>query len=122
MTEHAYELPPDDTAPADAVREAAACEVVYLSRNGAPIAAVVAAEAAGYLEALEDAADVIAARRYALQFRPAALRQLRKLPREALKRIQTATEALRNLRRLTAWPGLAGSVAPGGGSTATSRE
>ena len=63
MTEHAYELPPDDTAPADAVREAAAGEVVYLTRNGAPVAAVVPAEAAEYLEALEDAADAIAARR-----------------------------------------------------------
>src|SRR5919201_1841699 len=63
MTEHAYELPPDDTAPADAVREAAAGEVVYLTRGGTPIAAVVPADAAAYLEALEDAADVIAARR-----------------------------------------------------------
>ncbi|HET6747894.1 MAG TPA: type II toxin-antitoxin system prevent-host-death family antitoxin [Actinomycetes bacterium] len=63
MTEHAYELPPDDTVPADAVREAAAGDVVYLTRNGAPVAAVVPAEAAEYLEALEDAADAIAARR-----------------------------------------------------------
>jgi hypothetical protein len=31
MTEHASELPPDDTAPADAVREAAVGEVVYLT-------------------------------------------------------------------------------------------
>jgi hypothetical protein len=59
MTEHASELPPDDTAPADAVREAAAGEVVYLTRNGAPVPA----EAAEHLEALEDAADAIAARR-----------------------------------------------------------
>jgi prevent-host-death family protein len=58
-----YELPPDDTVPADAVRDAAAGDVVYLTRNGAPVAAVVPAEAAEYLEALEDAADVIAARR-----------------------------------------------------------
>jgi hypothetical protein len=58
MTEHASELPPDDTAPADAVREAAVGEVVYLTRNGAPVPA----EAAEYLEALEDAADAIAAR------------------------------------------------------------
>jgi prevent-host-death family protein len=64
MADHAYELPPDDTAPADAVREAAAGEVVYLTRNGAPVAAVVPAEAAAEdLEALEDAADAIAARR-----------------------------------------------------------
>lgn len=63
MTEHAYELPPDDTAPADADREAAAGEVVDLTRNGAPVAAVVPAEAAEYLQAREDAADAVAARR-----------------------------------------------------------
>lgn len=63
MTEHAYELPPDDTAPADAVHEAAAGEVVYLTRNGTAVAAVVPADAAEYLQALEDAADAIAARR-----------------------------------------------------------
>ena len=33
-------------------------------------------------------------RRYALQFRPAAVRQLRKLPKEAQRRLRTATEAL----------------------------
>lgn len=33
-------------------------------------------------------------RRYALEFRPAALRQLRKLPRDALQRIRAATEGL----------------------------
>jgi prevent-host-death family protein len=60
---HAYELPADETIPADAVREAADGEVVYLTRNGTPVAAVVSADAAEYLEALEDAADVIAARR-----------------------------------------------------------
>jgi prevent-host-death family protein len=60
---HAYELPADETVPADAVREAAGGEVVYLTRNGTPVAAVVPADAAEYLEALEDAADIIAARR-----------------------------------------------------------
>ena len=60
---HAYELPQDETVPADAVREAAGGEVVYLTRNGTPVAAVVPADAAEYLEALEDAADIIAARR-----------------------------------------------------------
>jgi prevent-host-death family protein len=60
---HAYELTADQTVPADAVREAAGGEVVYLTRNGTPVAAVVSADAAVYLEALEDAADVIAARR-----------------------------------------------------------
>ena len=63
MTEHAYELPPDDTAPADAVHEAASGEVVYLTRSGIAVAALVPADAAEYLEALEDAADAIAARR-----------------------------------------------------------
>jgi antitoxin (DNA-binding transcriptional repressor) of toxin-antitoxin stability system len=37
--------------------------VVYLTRNGRPVAAIVSADAAEYLEALEDAADIIAARR-----------------------------------------------------------
>jgi prevent-host-death family protein len=60
---HAYELPEDETVPADAVREAAGGEVVYLTRNGTPVAAVVSADAAEYLQALEDAADTIAARR-----------------------------------------------------------
>jgi prevent-host-death family protein len=60
---HAYELPADQTVPADAVREAVDGEVVYLTRDGTPVAAVVSADAADYLEALEDAADIIAARR-----------------------------------------------------------
>jgi antitoxin Phd len=60
---HAYELPADHTVPADAVREAAGGNVVYLTRNGTPVAAIVSADAAEYLEALEDAADIIAARR-----------------------------------------------------------
>ena len=33
-------------------------------------------------------------RHYTLQFRPAAVRQLRKLPKDALGRLRTATEAL----------------------------
>jgi prevent-host-death family protein len=60
---HAYELPADETVPADAIREAADGGVVYLTRNGTPVAAVVSADAGEYLEALEDAADAIAARR-----------------------------------------------------------
>jgi len=60
---HAYELPADETVPADAIREAVDGEVVYLTRNGTPVAAVVSADAAEYLEALEDAADAIATRR-----------------------------------------------------------
>jgi hypothetical protein len=60
---HACELAADQTVPADAVREAAGGEVVYPTRNDTPVAAVVSADAAEYLEALEDATDVIAARR-----------------------------------------------------------
>jgi len=36
---HVFELPADETVPADAVREAAGGEVVYLTRNGTPVAA-----------------------------------------------------------------------------------
>jgi mRNA interferase RelE/StbE len=36
----------------------------------------------------------VTARRYALQFRPAAVRQLRKLPRDTQRRLRAATEAL----------------------------
>ena len=39
------------------------------------------------------------AHRYELRFRPAAVRQLRKLPKEALRRLQAATEALRHQPR-----------------------
>jgi mRNA interferase RelE/StbE len=49
------------------------------------------------------------ARRYALQFRPAALRQLRKLPRDALQRIRAATEALRDEPRPEGATKLAGA-------------
>jgi mRNA interferase RelE/StbE len=37
----------------------------------------------------------VTVRHYALEFRPAAVRQLRKLPKDALVRLRTATEALR---------------------------
>ena len=37
--------------------------------------------------------------RYELQFRPAAVRQLRKLPKDVLGRLQSATEALRDQPR-----------------------
>ena len=46
---------------------------------------------------------------HALQFRPAALRQVRKLPRDALRRIQTATEALRDEPRPEGTAKLAGT-------------
>ena len=39
------------------------------------------------------------AHRYELRFRPAAVRQLRKLPKDALRRLHTATEALRQQPR-----------------------
>jgi mRNA interferase RelE/StbE len=48
-------------------------------------------------------------RRYALQFRPAALRQLRKLPKDALRRIRTATEDLRDEPRPEGAAKLAGT-------------
>jgi antitoxin (DNA-binding transcriptional repressor) of toxin-antitoxin stability system len=62
-TAHAYELPPHEGAPAEAVDAAVGGDVVYLTRGGETVAAVVPADAAEYLEALEDAADIIAARR-----------------------------------------------------------
>lgn len=46
---------------------------------------------------------------YTLQFRPAALRQLRKLPKDALQRIRTATEALRDEPRPDGVAKLAGT-------------
>lgn len=49
------------------------------------------------------------ARRYAVQFRPAALRQLRKLPRDSLRRIQAATEDLRDEPRPEGAAKLAGA-------------
>jgi len=68
-TSHAYELPPDDVAPADAVHEAAAGDVVYLTRRGERVAALVPLEVAAAgaaaleaLEALEDAEALAAAR------------------------------------------------------------
>jgi mRNA interferase RelE/StbE len=51
----------------------------------------------------------VTASRYALQFRPAALRQLRKFPKDALRRIQTATEGLRDEPRPEGASKLAGT-------------
>ena len=63
---HAYELPPHTSAPAEAVDAAEHGQVVYLTRNGEPIAALVPADVAtagaAAIEALEDAEDVRAAR------------------------------------------------------------
>ncbi|GAA5174094.1 hypothetical protein GCM10023321_77200 [Pseudonocardia eucalypti] len=62
---HAYELPPDSAAPAEAVKAAASGEVVYLTRDGRATAAIVppdvAAAGAAAIQALEDAADIRAA-------------------------------------------------------------
>jgi mRNA interferase RelE/StbE len=51
----------------------------------------------------------VTARRHSVQFRPAALRQLRKLPRDALQRIQAATETLRDEPRPEGAAKLAGT-------------
>jgi len=63
---HAYELSPHASPPAEAVEAAEHGQVVYLTRNGEPIAAIVpadvAAAGAAAVEALEDAEDIRAAR------------------------------------------------------------
>jgi antitoxin (DNA-binding transcriptional repressor) of toxin-antitoxin stability system len=63
---HAYELPPHTSAPAEAIDAAEHGQVVYLTRNGEPVAAIVptnvATAGAAAIEALEDADDVRAAR------------------------------------------------------------
>jgi antitoxin (DNA-binding transcriptional repressor) of toxin-antitoxin stability system len=59
---NAYELPPHTSAPAEAVDAAEHGQVVYLTRNGQPIAAIVPADVAAAgsaaVEALEDAEDL----------------------------------------------------------------
>jgi antitoxin (DNA-binding transcriptional repressor) of toxin-antitoxin stability system len=61
-----FELPPHTAVPVEAVDAAEHGHVVYLTRNGEPIAAIVpadvAAAGAAAIEALEDAADLRAAR------------------------------------------------------------
>lgn len=63
---HDFELAPHAAVPAEAVDAAEHGQVVYLTRNGEPVAAVVpadvAAAGAAAIEALEDAADLRAAR------------------------------------------------------------
>jgi antitoxin (DNA-binding transcriptional repressor) of toxin-antitoxin stability system len=54
-----FELPPHADVPAEAVEAAEHGQMVYLTRNGHPIAAIVPPEA---IEALEDAEDIRAAR------------------------------------------------------------
>jgi antitoxin (DNA-binding transcriptional repressor) of toxin-antitoxin stability system len=62
----AYELPSDETALAEAVREAEGGEVVYLTRHGERVAALVPPEVArvgaAVIEALEDEEDIRCAR------------------------------------------------------------
>ena len=61
-----FELPPHSGAPAEAVDAAVDGQVVYLMRDGQPIAAVVptdvATAGAAAVEALEEAEDIQAAR------------------------------------------------------------
>lgn len=63
---HTFELPPHSAAPAEAVDAAVDGQVVYLTRNGEPAAAIVPPEVAAAgtaaIEALADADDVRAAR------------------------------------------------------------
>lgn len=63
---HDFELPPHADVPAEAVDAAEHGQVVYLTRNGEPFAAIVpadiAAAGAAAVEALEDADDLRAAR------------------------------------------------------------
>lgn len=62
----AYEVPAHTPVPADAVDAAEGGEVVYLTRDGEPVAALVppdvAAAGSAAVIALEDAADLRAAR------------------------------------------------------------
>ncbi|HWE89519.1 MAG TPA: hypothetical protein VG317_08675 [Pseudonocardiaceae bacterium] len=63
---HAFEVPPHSAALAQAIDAAEHGEVVYLTRNGEQIAAIVptqvATAGAAAIEALEDAEDIRAAR------------------------------------------------------------
>ncbi len=63
---HSVELPPHGGAPVEAVDAAVDGQVVYLMRDGQPVAAVVPADVAtagaAAVEALEEAEDIRAAR------------------------------------------------------------
>lgn len=63
---HDFELPPHSGVLAEAVDAAVDGQVVYLTRNGEPVAAIVPADVAiagaAAVEALEDAEDIRAAR------------------------------------------------------------
>ena len=114
---------PEGLAGEVADESAATGEIIYLTRDGRRLAAIVPVELAAEIEAAEHAADIAAqgghgrARgghsgrcglgltrhrrrrvtgiRYELRFRPAALRELRKLDSQVARRIKSATEALR---------------------------
>jgi prevent-host-death family protein len=58
-TAHDFELPPHEGAPVEAVDAAVGGQVVYLTRNGEPVAAIVPTDV---FEALEDAEDIRVAR------------------------------------------------------------
>jgi len=51
----------------------------------------------------------VTVRRYEIQFRPAAVRQLRKLPKDTRRRLRTAIETLRSYPRPPGSVKLAGS-------------
>ncbi len=62
MSEHAYELHGDDPGAVERLAQAARDgDVIYLTRAGEPIAAVVPAALAAAIEAAEDAEDIAAA-------------------------------------------------------------
>jgi antitoxin (DNA-binding transcriptional repressor) of toxin-antitoxin stability system len=62
VSEHAYELHGDDPGAVERLAQAAGHgEVIYLTRAGQPIAAVVPAALAAAIEAAEDAEDITAA-------------------------------------------------------------
>jgi len=62
VSEHAYELHGDDPGAVERLARAAGNgEVIYLTRAGEPVAAVVPAALAAAIEAAEDAEDITAA-------------------------------------------------------------
>lgn len=62
MSAHAYELPGEDPVLDRLADEAGGGEVIYLTRDGRRVAALVPADVAEALEAAEDAEDLAAAR------------------------------------------------------------
>lgn len=58
---HAYELLPHTSVPAEAVDTAEHGQIVYLTRNGEPIAGIVPANMGAQIEAAENTEDLDAA-------------------------------------------------------------